>query len=132
MCTFCRNKKIIREIDFHRFSILFTFGLPKFNFMNNFSSGCKMSHIFFCICSAPSSWDNLHLNSFIISVYFDTTSDCHDLNFSFLQNAQGTAKESNRRFSVKVLIPFILPSSTCLDSIVGIRSNSSQMSTFNF
>ena len=37
-----------------------------------------------------------------IIVYFDTTDECHDLTFSFGQNAQGATKESNRRFSVKV------------------------------
>ena len=39
---------------------------------------------------------------YLFTVYFDLTDDCHDLSFSFGQNAIGAAKESSRRFSVKV------------------------------
>ena len=50
-----------------------------------------------------------------IIVYFDTTDECHDLTFSFGQNAQGATKESNRRFSVKVCMMLIVNTISCLD-----------------
>ena len=36
-----------------------------------------------------------------LAVYFDTTNDCHDLNFNFGQNAIGTAIPT-RMFTIKV------------------------------
>ena len=36
-----------------------------------------------------------------MAVYFDTTNDCHDLNFNFGQNAIGTAIPT-RMFTIKV------------------------------
>ena len=37
-------------------------------------------------------------------VYVDASSDCHSLDFDFGQNALGATVESNRRFSVKVIV----------------------------
>ena len=40
-------------------------------------------------------------------VYFDVTSECHDLDFSFGQHANGVTKSTTRKFSIKVWTKFI-------------------------
>ena len=40
-------------------------------------------------------------------VYFDVTSECHDLDFSFGQHANGVTKSTTRKFSIKVWAQFL-------------------------
>ena len=41
---------------------------------------------------------------FIITVYFDTEDNCHSLDFSFGQAANGNSKPTSRNFDIKVCI----------------------------
>ena len=67
------------------------------------------------------NWDALMKNSHII-VYFNADDDCHNLDFSFGQAANGNSKPSSRKFSIKVCI-YNLHSSSRVDALNNIRTN---------